>query len=34
MFLYRHFKNNGYSPSEIIIQPVEKIIYDPNPSSR
>ena len=33
-FLYRHFKNNGHSPSKIIIQPVEKIIYDPNSSSR
>ena len=26
-FLYRHFKNNGHSPSKIVIQPVEKIIY-------
>ena len=25
-FLYRHFKNNGHSPSKIVIQPVEKII--------
>ena len=33
-FLYRHFKNNGHSPSEIEIQPVEKIIYDPNSSTR
>ena len=33
-FLYRHFKNNGYSPSKIVIQPVEKIIYDPNSSTR
>ena len=33
-FLYRHFKNNGHSPSKILIQPVEKIIYDSNPSSR
>ena len=32
--LYHHFKNNGHSPSKIIIQPVEKIIYDPNSSSR
>ena len=24
-FLYRHFKNNGHSPSKIVIQPVEKI---------
>ena len=29
-FLYRHFKSNGHSPSKIVIQPVEKNIYDPN----
>ena len=33
-FLYRHFKNNGHSPSKIVIQPVEKIIYDPNLTTR
>ena len=33
-FLYRHFKCNGHSPSKIVIQPVEKIIYDPNSSTR
>ena len=33
-FLYRHFKNNGHSPSKIIIQTVENIICDPNSSSR
>ena len=33
-FLYRHFKNNGHSLSKIVIQPVEKIIYDPNSSTR
>ena len=33
-FLYRHFKNNGHLPSKIVIQPVEKIIYDPNSSTR
>ena len=33
-FLYRHFKNNGHIPSKIVIQPVEKIIYDPNSSTR
>ena len=33
-FLYRHFKNNGHLPSKIIIQPVEKIILNPNLSSR
>ena len=30
----RHFKSNGRSPSKIAIQPVEKIIYDPNSSTR
>ena len=33
-FLYRHFKSNGHLPSKIVIQPVEKIIYDPNSSIR
>ena len=33
-FLYRHCKNNGHSPSKIILQMVENIIYDPNSSSR
>ena len=33
-FLYRHFKSNSHSPSKIVIQPVEKIIYDPNSSTR
>ena len=33
-FLYRHFKSHGHSPSKIIIQPVEKIIYNPNSSTR
>ena len=33
-FLYRHFKNNGHSPSKIVTQPVEKIIYDQNSSTR
>ena len=33
-FFYRHFKSNGHSPSKIVIQLVEKIIYDPNSSTR
>ena len=33
-FLYRHFKSNGHSPSKIVIQLVETIIYDPNSSTR
>ena len=32
--LYQYFKSNGHSPSKIVIQPVEKIIYDPNSSTR
>ena len=32
--IYRHFKNNGHSASKIVIQPVEKIMYDPNSSTR
>ena len=33
-FLYRHFRSNGHSPNKIVIQPVEKIMYDPNSSTR
>ena len=33
-FVYRHLKSNGHSPSKIVIQPVEKIIYDPNSTTR
>ena len=33
-FLYRHFKNNGHSPSKLVIQRVENNIYDPNSPSR
>ena len=33
-FLYRHFKSNGHLPNKIVIQPVGKIIYDPNSSTR
>ena len=33
-FLYRHFKSNGHSPSKIVIHLFEKIIYDPNSSTR
>ena len=33
-FLYPHFKSNGHSPRKIVIQTVEKIIYDPNSSTR
>ena len=33
-FLYRHFKSNGHSPGKIVVQPIEKNIYDPNSSTR
>ena len=33
-FLYRHFKSNGHLPNKIVIQQVEKFIYDPNSSTR
>ena len=33
-FLSCHFNSNGHSPSKILIQLVEKIIYDPNSSTR
>ena len=32
--IYCHFENTGYSPSKVLIQPVEKIIYDSNSSSK
>ena len=34
IFIYRDFKSNGHSPSKIVIQPLKKIIYDPNSSTR
>ena len=33
-FLYRHFKRKGHTPATILVQPVEKITYDANSSSR
>ena len=33
-FFYRHFKSNANSPCKIVIQLVEKIIYDPKSSTR
>ena len=33
-FLYRRFKSNGHSPSKIVIQLLEKNIFDPNSSTR
>ena len=33
-FLYQHFKRTGHSPNDVLVQPVEKLIYDKNSSSR
>ena len=33
-FLYQHFKLTGQSPNDILVQPVEKLTYDKNSSSR
>ena len=33
-FLYRHFKRKGHTHANILVQPVEKITYDANLTSR
>ena len=33
-FLYQHFKCTGHSPNDISVQPVEKITYKENSSTR
>ena len=33
-FLNCHFIRNGHTPSKIVIQPIEKIIFDQNSSTR
>ena len=33
-FLYRHFKLTGYSPNDVLVQPVENLTYDKNSLSR
>ena len=33
-FLYQHFKRTGHSPNDVLVQPVEKVTYDKNSSSR
>ena len=33
-FLYQHFKRTGHSPDNVLVQPVEKLIYDENSSMR
>ena len=34
IFLYQHFKLTGHSPNDALLQPVEKLTYDKNYSSR
>ena len=33
-FLYQHFKLTGHSPNDVLVQPVEKLIYEKYSSSR
>ena len=33
-FLYQHFKRTGHSPSNVSVQPLEKLSYDENSSVR
>ena len=33
-FLYQHFKLTGQLPNDVLVQPVEKLTYDKNSSSR
>ena len=33
-FLYQHFKLTGHSHNDVLVQPVEKLTYDKNSSSR
>ena len=33
-FLYQHFKLTGHSTNDVLVQPVEKLTYDKNSSSR
>ena len=33
-FFCQHFKLTGHSPSDVLVQPVEKLTYDKNASSR
>ena len=32
--LYQHFICTGHSPNDILVQPVEKITYQENPSAK
>ena len=31
---FRHFKRKGHTPADILVQPMEKITYDANSTSR
>ena len=33
-FFYQHFKCTGHSPNNVLVQPVEKLTYNKNSSSR
>ena len=33
-FLYQHFKLTGHSPNDVLVQPVEKLTYEKDSSSR
>ena len=33
-FLYQHFKRTGHPPDNVLVQQVEKLIYDENSSVR
>ena len=33
-FLYQHFKRTGYSPINVLVQPVEKLSFDDNSTVR
>ena len=33
-FLYQHFGRAGHSPNDVLVQPVERLTYDKNSSSR
>ena len=33
-FLYQHFQRTGHSPDNVLVQPVEKMIYDEKSSVR
>ena len=34
VLFFMHFKRTGHSPNDVLVQPVEKLTYDKNSSSR